>query len=325
MKRSLLVSIDTEPDDQWSVPPPRTTHNVTRLPRLQELFDTYGVRPTYFVEYLVASDPVAVRILRDFFEAGKCEIAAHLHGWTTPPDYDVPPWPKPYLYQYPKEVQRAKLQRLHEKLASEFKTPPISYRAGRFGFDEHGLQLLAELGYVADSSVTPGIQWEQDAGNAPDFRRAPFMPYEICERDVCSPGASGVIEVPVSIGYTLRWPRSLAHLVLNSRPRLPGRIMAKACGLRRTWFRPFLHNKMPDVRAAARWLLQCQKTGFINMMFHSSELLPNSKWTRNENEIKLLLERIEQLIILAIELGCEPGLTIGEFARLHRDRGVQES
>ena len=83
---SLCISIDVESDmPNWVVEPETTLENVRGIPRLQELFDEYGVRPTYLVTYPVADDPECVEIFRRIHEAGRCEIGMHCHPWTTPP------------------------------------------------------------------------------------------------------------------------------------------------------------------------------------------------------------------------------------------------
>lgn len=321
----LLVTIDTEPDDQWAIRPEVTTENVQKLPGLQGILDRHGVRPTYFVSYAVARDPRAAAILGRIHSEGKCEIGAHLHPWGTPPHFKIrgEVWQShPYLFQYPEEVQRQKFAALHAALTEVFGFEPTSYRAGRYGFDAFSVRLLREFGYKVDSSVTPMIRWEEDeqAGTpGPDFRRAPLGVYELSENDVCAPGRSGIIEVPVSIGYTRRLPRFARDWLKMQRPEnLIVRGLGKLFGIRRCWFRPFINVPFGRIESAARWLLQ-QDSPFLNMMFHSSELIPNSQWCRTEPEIRLFLQRIEDMITLAEKLGCETGMTLEEFGRERRE------
>jgi hypothetical protein len=54
------------------------------------------------------------------------------------------------------------------------------------------------------------------------------------------------------------------------------------------------------------------------MMFHSSELLPNSQYCKTQAEVARFLKRIEEMILVAKELGCETGMTLGEFANSAR-------
>src|SRR5207245_171966 len=84
---AVLVGIDTEADDQWSAEGRRrmAVSNVERLPPLQELFDGFGVRPTYLVTYEMATRPESAPILGKLCRGGRCEIGAHLHPWSSPP------------------------------------------------------------------------------------------------------------------------------------------------------------------------------------------------------------------------------------------------
>ncbi|MFW6107777.1 MAG: hypothetical protein ACOC70_01125 [bacterium] len=317
---ALLVTIDTEPDDEWSGTPDVTLENIRRIPRLQELLDRHGVRPTYFVSYQVAANPDAAAVLRRIHDDGRCEIGAHLHAWRTPPHHELPgsaPGSHPYLYQFPPDVQRAKFGTLHRALVDVFAAPPTSHRAGKYGLDGRGVRLLAEFGYTVDSSVTPMTSWADDVqlGVAgPDFRRAPIGAYELSEHDPARPGRAGVTEVPVSVGLTRRLPRLLERRIAAAgRFNLPVRLIGRALGVRKRWFRPFLHVPLQEIEDAASWLV-ARGVGFLNMMFHSSELIPNSKWCRTEAQVDEFVDRIERLVGCALRLGCAPGLTISEFA-----------
>ena len=326
-KPQLLVTIDTEPDDQWAHPREATTENIRQLPKLQELFDRHGVRPTFLVSYGVANDPRAADVLRRIQDDGKCEIGAHLHAWATPPPFPVQGdlWDcHAYLYQYPEEVQRRKFATLHETLVRVFGVEPRSHRAGKYGLDPHGVALLREFGYTVDTSVTPMWTWQDDvqAGVVgPDFRGAPCGVYELSGDDVCAPGHSGVYEIPPSIGLTRRIPEPLVRRVRRLHQHgLAMGLLGKVAGLRKRRFRPFIDPPLGEVKSAARWLLD-RGTGFLNMMFHSSELIPNSQWCRSEAEVDVWLRRIEDMIALAKRLGCETGSTIGQFAAASQQQG----
>ncbi len=51
-----------------------------------------------------------------------------------------------------------------------FEKPPTSYRAGRYGFDLTSAEILADLGYIVDSSVLPLHDYRRKKG--PDFMMA---------------------------------------------------------------------------------------------------------------------------------------------------------
>src|SRR4029079_9580849 len=78
----LFVVVDTEEEFDWSGPFAREDTSVTairQLPVLQALLDRYRVRPTYVIDYPVATSPISARVLRDLYESGRCTVRHHLH------------------------------------------------------------------------------------------------------------------------------------------------------------------------------------------------------------------------------------------------------
>ena len=81
----ILVSVDTE-EDNWK--PTRSgisVENVRALPEFNDFLIGLDLRPTYFVDHPVATEPWAAEILRGIREQRSAEIGAHLHPWNTPP------------------------------------------------------------------------------------------------------------------------------------------------------------------------------------------------------------------------------------------------
>src|SRR5437867_822268 len=82
MTATLLVSVDTEEEFDWSAPVSpdhRSVKHVSHLSRLQDLFESLGVRPTYLVDYPIATTDESVDVLGSFLRRGTCEIGAHIH------------------------------------------------------------------------------------------------------------------------------------------------------------------------------------------------------------------------------------------------------
>lgn len=74
-----------------------------------------------------------------------------------------------------------------------------SFRAPNFSFNGKTLQCLERTGYHIDSSVLPGRRMKRGLfGSVYDFRGAPTSPYHASMADVGKPGASSVLEIPVS-------------------------------------------------------------------------------------------------------------------------------
>jgi hypothetical protein len=74
----LTVSIGTEEDD-WGryEPDGEGTDNIKLLPLAQDIFDKWGVRPTYLVNRPPLMDSESVTVLRDRASRDTVEIGAH--------------------------------------------------------------------------------------------------------------------------------------------------------------------------------------------------------------------------------------------------------
>ena len=113
---ALVVSIDTE-EDNWT--PARDgirIENIRELPALQRFLRGLGLRPTYFADHPVASEPWSAAILREIAEDGGAEIGAHLHPWNTPPLEEPLAPGNSMLTNLPPALQRAKLHALSMQL-----------------------------------------------------------------------------------------------------------------------------------------------------------------------------------------------------------------
>lgn len=82
--RSFLITIDTEGDDIWSRRSSVETRNASFLPRFQSLCETFGLKPTYLVNFEMANDPGFIEFGRDLIARGAGEIGMHLHAWNAP-------------------------------------------------------------------------------------------------------------------------------------------------------------------------------------------------------------------------------------------------
>src|SRR4051794_20779812 len=192
----LIVAIDTEAEFDWGGPFLRThtgVRNIQNQRMAQQIFDRFGVRPAYLVDYAVATKPEGYVPLRDILESGRCEIGAHLHPWITPPFAEALSDRSSFSHNLPAWLQKEKLARLTEAIASSFGVQPNSYRAGRYGVGEEISEILSVLGYRIDMSVQSGIDMRRVHG--PDFRNALDRPYWF-GRDHC------VLEIPTSRPFT---------------------------------------------------------------------------------------------------------------------------
>jgi len=316
----VIITIDTEADNQWERLGDLTTANIDYLPRFQELCNRYALKTTYLCSYEVVASPQFDKVIAAYEHQGMAEVGAHLHPWSNPP-YEDDPFTGTGKHAYPSELPvgifRRKMEALTEIIHSRIGRPPRSYRAGRWGFCASHIPVLLDLGYEADCSVTPLVSWRGHPGakeGGPDFRGAPAAPYFLDIADVCRRGDSRLLEVPVTILHT---SRAMASTTLRSifaarRKGFPCKVLNKIFKLDPQWFRPYPHmsaGRLKDVYRAAR------KRGLpvVEMMFHSSELMPGgSPYTPTEESVEQLYEKLESIFDYVSQAGCT-GTTLTEF------------
>lgn len=303
----LILTIDTEGDNQWEHGRDLQVENIKFVPRFQGLCEKHNIKPVYLVTSEVCEDQFAREIFSDYQIKGKAEVGAHLHSWTTPPFLDK----DGYRYNDPKHAYASDLDEslLNEKIKyltgqieASFGQKPTSFRSGRYGFNEKVAKVLAENYYLVDSSVTPYTNWiyniDVPAGKGgPDFSDKRPFPY------LYSFGNYSLAEIPITILPT-RFP-------LNSNLKLAefcfknvGRsIILK--GIRKLgfknqplWLRPFEWSTLnlfdEILNEAFRIKLQ-----YIVMMFHSSELMPGcSQYRPDEESVEHLYDLLESFFDL---------------------------
>ena len=312
----LAVTIDTEADNQWSSSGRRhlSYQNIRALPRLEALFDKYGIRPTYLVTYDVASDEESAHYFRRLFREGRCEVGAHFHPWTTPPIFKDEIEKGSYPHHLPEERHFEKMVRLTRAIQENIGVRPVSFRAGRWGFDGNSVRLLEKLGYRVDSSVTPFYSWQKDGG--PVFITAPTTPYFPDPNDVCREGTGTLLEVPVTIGLS----GPLGYLPKNALRRLVrhGTLfewLTRFKLLQTLWLRPSYTSGKGMVRLSRRILNDDGK--ILTMMFHSSEIVVGgSPHHRNETELSHFFDQLEEVLSYLMKGRNLRSCTLSEAYRL---------
>ena len=307
----FLVGVDTEADDQWSLEGRRrlSVQNAACLPRFQALCDRYGVRPSYLVTYEMATRREASEVLAGLGREGRCEIGAHLHPWSSPPcrEEDLA---GTYPSQLPDELLSRQIVELTAAIEANLGTRPVSYRAGRHGFDGRALGHLETLGYAVDTSVDPLFNEVRLGG--PRFPGAPVAPYHPDRRDICRPGDSPVLEVPISSGTLPRLPKWLEGLYAALPPRR-ARPALKRLGLRPVWLRPS-YSPVADATALADALV-ARGVPTLNLLFHSSELLPGgSPYHREAAQVERFYDALERVFDHITGLPGTASMTYAEYA-----------
>jgi peptidoglycan/xylan/chitin deacetylase (PgdA/CDA1 family) len=307
----FLLGVDTEADDQWSLEGRKrlSVANAACLPRLQALCDRLGVRPTFLVTHEMATKQESSDVLKSLLAAGRCEIGAHLHPWSSPP-YREDDLAGTYPSQLPDDLLERQMRELTDALASQFGSRPTTYRAGRLGFDGRGLRRLEALGYLVDSSVDPLANEARLGG--PRFAGAPVSPYHPDHADVRRPGASPILEVPVTSATLPPLPKAFERIYASLPPRRY-RGPLKRLGLRPVWLRPSYSPAGDAIALADRLVARGVPT--LNMLFHSSELLPGgSPYHRDATAVERFYETFRRVVDHIIGRLGAAGLTYAEYA-----------
>ncbi|MCP4608619.1 MAG: deacetylase [Planctomycetes bacterium] len=295
-----MITIDTEGDNLWGGPRTITTRNADFLPRFQSLCELYELKPTYLVNYEMATCPAFQAFGRDIIARKTGEIGMHLHAWNSPP---LNPLTKddiafqPYLIEYPESVMRKKITIMTDLLEDIFGVKMISHRAGRWSFNETYARILIEKGYHVDCSVTPRISWEHSLGNpeqygGTDYSEFPDEAYFIDLENIARSGDSMLLEIPMTIVSTenhliggLRSAfkdSSLAHRALN-------RFFPAV-----QWFRPNGKNRN-ELMHIVQQAIQSRRS-YLEFMLHSSELMPGGSPTfPGDKDIEVLYTDLDAL------------------------------
>ncbi|NNE44978.1 MAG: polysaccharide deacetylase family protein [Gemmatimonadetes bacterium] len=316
---SLLVTVDTEGDDEWVFRRTPASENVGHMQPFEDALGRLGIRATYLVTHSVAVDEAAAEILRGYHEDRGAEIGAHCHAWNTPPVAE-PEGAQLFLNELSDAAQRAKLETLTEVIVEKLGVQPKSFRGGRFGANVATMRALTELGYEVDSSVTPGVSWRRTLGvpggeGGPDYRRAPLHTYYQDPADPCRPGNGPLFEIPVTVVRSRRLPRLAEHAIAAQGPASFASAVVGKLGLgRMMWFYAAFQTTEELVTAAE--LTAARGGDVLNMMLHSSELMPGgSPYFKTREDVSGFIGRMEQSLEQVLEKTGAVPRTLAEVPR----------
>ena len=294
-KPVMCLIIDAEEDFDWNAPfssQNRSIDSIEHQYQAQEIFDRYGVRPTYLVDHPVASNPVSVRILREILDDGRCEVGTQLHPWVNPPLREDVTDRNSFISNLPLDLYEQKLATLTDTIEDNFKMRPTVYKAGRYGFDLRGAKLIEKFGYVVDTSVVPHTSFAAEGG--PDFTAWPAEPCWFGEE-------RRLLELPLTRGLvgSLGRPlgKSLSSLIddqVLGAFRIPG-ILSRSHLAERITLTPEGVNHQAHRRLASNLLREGRK--IFCFSYHSSSLAPgNTPYVQNQDDLRELLYRIEAFL-----------------------------
>jgi len=184
LERLLLVSVDVE---GARLKNGRTDYStiIDGVPILLDLFSGFGVRSTFFVTSDAAENTSQVLrgIVKDKHEIG-------CHAWGT--------------------LEHANLKAATKTITKHLNITPIGFRAHRHKINCETLLSLSKLGYKYDSSIVASSR----LFNREYSPRAPKTPYRPSLSDLCVPGQSPLLEIPVSSLPIIRLPLGLSYIKL---------------------------------------------------------------------------------------------------------------
>jgi hypothetical protein len=288
----LLIVVDTEEEFDWTRPFSRESVATKAIPaqaRAHEIYDRLGIVPTYVIDYPVATDPGAIRFLRDLRDSGKAEIGAHLHPWVTPPHVEAVSTHNSYHCNLPPDLERAKIASLTDAIETSFGARPTAFKAGRYGYGPNTGKFLAELGYRVDCSFVPHTDLSGDGG--PDYRGVPSMPHWL---------EHGLLEVPLSVGFLGAMPGlgERAAWLFDSpgaeRLRVPG-VLARTGLVARSRLTPEGTPAAEQCRLIEKMARRGHR--IFSLTYHSPSLQPgHTPYVRDEGDLARFLGAIEQVL-----------------------------
>jgi hypothetical protein len=285
----LFVVVDTEEEFDWDASYSRENVSVAAMRyvgRAQRIFDRFRIKPTYVIDYPVASQTDGFELLRDISRDGRCTIGAHLHPWVNPPYTEEVTRRNSFTMNLSAELQRAKLAELAGTISHNLGVAPQVFKAGRYGLGPGTVAILEELGFTVDMSVCPRFDFSDQDG--PDFTRFDASPFFL---------TSQLLEIPCTVDYT-GWAgplRPLLHragagnlgttlraLGVFSRLGVTNRIMLSPEG-----------NTLQDMRALAQALVSRGCRTFT-LSFHSPSLATgHTSYVRTEGDLDSFLATID--------------------------------
>jgi hypothetical protein len=301
---TLYVVVDTEAEFDWDKPFAANLTQVSAIAAVesaQAIFDRYGLRPVYVIDYPIAGQATSIAALRPIVERGAAVIGAHLHPWTNPP-HDTPIDHRlSFPGNLPEAAEAAKLDALLAKIEENFGSRPAFYKAGRYGLGANTARLIAARGARVDFSLMPETDLRDEHG--PDFRMVAAYPYIVPEL--------GLLAVPMTradVGPLSRWWTLRAWLDTQTAALLRVRAFLVRAGLLE---RLTLTPEGVDARLQVVLLQTLLRRGhqLFVLHFHSPSLAPgHTPYVRTEAERVEFLKRIDTVCRWFFEeLGGVPG------------------
>jgi hypothetical protein len=287
MPPQLVVVIDTEEEFDWNAEPDAGATGVSamaNIDRVQDIFNEYGVRPCYVIDYPVASQESGYRLLKQFAEKGQCDIGAHLHPWVNPPQEETLSRSNMYPGNLPEDLERQKLEILSNTIRENLGVSPVAYKAGRYGFGPNTTGILQKLGFGIDLSVCPPLDSRADGG--PDYRRFDAHPFWFGGDE------KPILELPCTGGF-IGWATAAAIPLFETaqmfrKLKAPG-ILSRLGAVDRLMLSPEGFTPAEHIKVTKALYHQGVRT--FTWSFHSPSVVPgNTSYVQNEQQLRQFLD-----------------------------------
>ncbi len=287
----LLVVVDTEEEFNWHAPLNPEAVSVTAMDCVhlgQQVFDDFAIKPTYVIDYPIASQVQGYGPLKAFLATNRATIGAHLHPWNTPPFTEQPDLSNGFPGNLPAELEAAKLQTLIKQIKHSLGITPVIYKAGRYGIGKNSAAILEAEGFEIDLSPSPPFDLSGEGG--PDFSNHTNQPHWIGSQEqlLCLPTTGGYV-TPFSTQFAHKlftWSRQPLPLALH----LPG-ILSKLHLVNRHRLSPEGYT-LDEMQSLTKRLIN-NGVGIVSLSFHSPSLLPGcTPYVQNSSQRQQFLDRI---------------------------------
>lgn len=311
----LLVVVDTEEEFDWSAPFDRDATGVEAMSRqhlAQKVCSSYGLAPTYVVDYPVATQEAGFAPIRDWIADGTATVGAHLHPWVSPPFGEPVDDFHSFPGNLPRELEAAKLARLTEAIEAASGRRPSVYKAGRYGFGSRTASILEEQAFEVDLSANPPYDYSEEGG--PDFSALPADPFWFGD-------TRRLLGIPGTGAY-VGWLGGAAHRVYSaaSAPRLAWSRLPGVLSRLRAVDRLRLSPEGFEAGELARLTRRLVEAGtrVFTFSYHSPSLMPGcTPYVRSGTELDRFLGRFKSYFDFFFgELGGVPATPLEIKQRL---------
>ncbi len=293
----LAVVIHAEEEFDWDAGFYRSNTQVTHTDALIELVDEVlrlNGKVTLAMDYpFVTSD--GGRKVVDYYKSDsgtRIEFATHLHPWVSPPfenNLDKVSDDTSYPGNLPRDLEFEKLKVLTDTIETITGTRPKTYLAGRYGIGKHTQQILAELGYTLDLSISAYCDFTHQQG--PDFSH--YTNKRFSDNQITYlPHTSSILS---TFSWLDRYLNTKPKLFTQIQSNILARQLGKVLRIRRYRLSPegFTFEQMKRLTEVQ---LEIGQQEFV-MSFHSPSVKPSlTPYTTSVQEAELLGNELKKYI-----------------------------